>query len=112
MWALIIVLPVFSLPQAGFRQNLPTRSQLLQAPHVPTRASHWLLLGHCSGPLGSAIPLGQPLSKHLCLEDFKLGPLLCLERMMREYGPDQAALTQVQRDSHSLSSPPFSWHPS
>lgn len=52
--------------------------QLLWAPHMPTRAFHWLLLRHRSGPLGSAIPLGQPLSKHLCFEDFKLGPFLCL----------------------------------
>lgn len=56
--------------------------QLLWAPHLPTRASCWLLLRHCSSPLGSAIPLGQPLSKHLCLEDFKLGPFFCLERRM------------------------------
>ncbi|KAK2499003.1 hypothetical protein MC885_015057, partial [Smutsia gigantea] len=55
-------------PSTDFRKNLPTRS--------------WLLLRHCSGPLGSAIPLGQPLSKHLCLEDFELGPFLCLERGM------------------------------
>ena len=80
----------------GFREIPPTSS--FKAPRLPTRHPHWLLFRHCSGPLGSAVPLGQPLCKHLCLEDFKLGSLLCLGRKMTcMYGTDEAALTQVPR---------------
>ena len=90
--------PSCFLPDHKHRFQRDPSYQRLQAPHLPTRSPHWLLLGHCSGPLGSAVPLGQPLCKHLCLEDFKLGSLLCLGRRMTcMYGTDEAALTQVPR---------------
>ena len=98
MWALVIIIPPISslTTSTGFREIPPTSA--FKAPHLPTRSPHWLLLGHCSGPLGSAVPLGQPLRKHLCLEDFELGSLLCLGRRMTcMYGTDEAALTQVPR---------------
>lgn len=88
-------LPSCFLPDHKHRLQAGPSYQLLQAPHLRTRRPHWLLLRHCSGPLGSAVPLGQPLSKHLCLEDFELGSLLRLGRRMTcMYGTDEAALTR------------------
>lgn len=65
--SLITAIPANPCHGAGLRMDSP----------LLTRACR-LVLRHCPCSLGSAVPLGQPLCKHLCLEDFKLGPLLCL----------------------------------
>lgn len=73
----------------------PLPDYIQGAPQAPTRAFHWFLFRHCPGSLCFAIPLGQPLSKHLRLEDFKLGPFLCLGEHARG---DQTALTHPPCD--------------